>query len=485
MGQKSTGKNIIWSFVEKFSSQGIQFVLSLIIARRLMPSDYGLIAMLSVFFAIAQTFVDSGFSNALIQKQNRSSLDCTTVFWFNIAVAILFYFTIVFFAPFISVFYNEPILKSIICWSGLNLIINSFSTVQRALLVINLNFKRQAIITIIGVVVSGLIGVVLAYQDFGVWALVAQSLSYNILTCILLWITSKWFPIFKFSIQSFNQLFFFGSKILGSRLLHTIYINLYSLIIGKFYQASELGLYNKSNSIVSNIITSPVDIIQRVAYPIECQLQSDNERLSEKFKLFLRMTCFIVFPICVLFFALADSIIDILLTKKWQDIVPYIRIIGMSYLLYPLMTMNTELLNAKHRSDYSLKAEIWKKILSLVILFVTLPFGVKVMCFGLFVYQFIDVFIVTRFTKKVIKTVTLWSEIKMILPILFLALSSVVPVPLIRLFTNNSLIILLLGGGASVCLYFCLSLLFKRNEFSILSVFFNSLKNGNSNLSRS
>ncbi len=476
MQQTKTGKSILWSFVDRLSSQGIQFILSIIIARRLSPEDYGLVAMLSIFLAIAQTFVDSGFSNALIQKQNRTSLDCTTVFYFNVVISILLYSLLVFCAPLIAKFYNEIILNEIIIWSGLSLIINSLSTIQRTLLIIDLNFKRQAIITIIAVILSGLTGVFLAYTNCGVWTLVVQTLMYNSISCILLWISSKWHPSFNFSIKSFRELFFFGSKILGSRLLHTIYMNLYSLIIGKYYTANDLGLFNKSSNIVSNLTSNPVDLIQRVAYPIECQLQNDNKALEKKFLFFLRMTCFLIFPVCMLLFVLAEPLVQIILTPKWIESVPYIQIIGVSYILYPLMTMNTELLNAKHRSDYSFYAEIWKKLISIIILFVTLPMGVKYMCYGLLIYQFLDVFIITRYTTKIIGSLTMTRELRVIFPIFIIAVIAVLPTIIFNILKYSSSFVLFVGGTSSILLYIFLSYYTKREEIFVLFDFLKSLK---------
>lgn len=476
MQQTKTGKSILWSFVDRLSTQGIQFVLSIIIARKLMPEDYGLVAMLSIFLAIAQTFVDSGFSNALIQKQDRTSLDCTTVFYFNVVISLLLYFILVWCAPLIAAFYNEAILDEIIVWSGLSLIINSLSTVQQSLLIIELNFRKQAIITIIAVILSGFTGVFLAYMNCGVWSLVTQTLMYNSISCILLWITSKWHPSFNFSIKSFRELFFFGSKILGSRLLHTIYMNLYSLIIGKYYTATDLGLFNKSNTIASNFTSNPVNIIQRVAYPIECQLQNDNKALEEKFLIFLRMTCFLIFPVCILLFVLADPFVQIILTPKWIESVPYIKIIGVSYILYPLMTMNTELLNAKHRSDYSFYAEIWKKIISIIILFLTLPMGVKYMCYGLFIYQFVDVFIITRYTSKVIGSLTMTREMRILFPIFVIAVIAVSPILFFYILKFSDPFILFVGGTFSILLYIFLSYITKREELLVLFNFLKSLK---------
>ena len=217
-------KGVLWSAVERFSYQGIQFVLSFIIARQLLPEDYALIAMLAIFMAIAQSFIDSGFSNALIQKQNRTKEDLSTVFYFNIAVGVVMYLIFIAAAPYIASFYNQPILTAVIAWAGLNLIINSLAAVQRALLIIDLNFRKQSVISVCAVSVSGGIAVWMAYSGYGVWTLVVQTLLNGLITTLLLWITSKWRPILVFSKKSFKELFSFGSKLLMGGLLHTIYM---------------------------------------------------------------------------------------------------------------------------------------------------------------------------------------------------------------------------------------------------------------------
>lgn len=241
-------KSVMWSSIERFSVQGIQFILSIVIARLVTPSEYGLIAMLSIFLAIAQTFIDSGFSNALIQKQGRTETDNSTVFYFNIAVSIIVYGMLYGAAPFIADFYKEPLLTTVTRWIGLNIIISAFSIVQRAILIIKLDFKTQAKASLIAVILSGGVGIAFAYYGYGVWALVIQAIASNFINTFLLWIFAKWTPAFRYSWQSFRTLFAFGSKLLLSGLLHTIYMNLYSLVIGKKFSAVEVGYFNRAST---------------------------------------------------------------------------------------------------------------------------------------------------------------------------------------------------------------------------------------------
>lgn len=413
---QKTLNGVIWSGIERFSVQGIQFILSFVIARKLLPSDYGLIAMLNIFMAIAQTFIDSGFSNALIQKQNRTNKDYSTVFYFNIIVAVILYALLVGCASPIATFYHEPLLRNIIVWVGLNLIINSFATVQRAKLTIELNFKIQAYISLISVILSGSAAVYMAYNDYGVWTLVYQSLLTNLINTILLWIFAHWSPLLVFSKTSFIELFSFGSKLLGGGILHTLYTNLYTLIIGKVFSSTDLGFYNRAFSLTQYPSSNITGIIARVTYPVECEMQHDNPKLQETYFSYIRYVAFIVFPLMIGLAAISEPLIKIVLTEKWIGAVPYIQIMCFAYMWDPMMRMTWDLLNVKHRSDFSLKSEIIKKIVAFSILFITIPFGIKIMCIGLIGYAIADLIIVTQFVKKLLPLVTFLNLVRQLTP---------------------------------------------------------------------
>lgn len=459
---------VFWSALERFSVQGIQFILSFVIARQLLPSDYGLIAMLSIFMVVAQIFVDSGFSNALIQKQNRSNADFSTVFYFNIVVGILMYFVLLFLAPQIASFYNQPILKELLKWVGFSLIINSISTVHRTILTINLDFRRQALISLIAVLISGVTAVYMAVHGYGVWTLVIQGLLVNVITSILLCIISSWHPEWMFSWHSFKELFSFGSKILLGGLLHAIYTNLYTLVIGKVFPVREVGLYNRASSLSQYPSTNITSILCRVFYPILCSLQNDNSVLTEKFYLFIRLTSFFVFPLMIGLAVLSEPLIRLILTDKWIDAVPYIQVLCFAYMWDPVMRMSWDLLNVKYRSDYSLKSEIIKKTIAFACLFLTIPYGVKVMCLGLVVYALLDLFIILQFTKRILPRVTIRNHLKNLFPMF---LQSVLMGAGIYLFTQFFISpwIKLFGGiGLGIVLYLFLSIILCKNEFQFI-----------------
>lgn len=462
--KQETFSGVLWSAVERFSVQGIQFILSFVIARQLLPSDYGLIAMLSIFMAIAQCFVNSGFSNALIQKQSRTNTDYSTVFYFNIVVGVLMYLLLIIISPAIASFYEQPMLKKIISWVGLNLVINSFATVQNAILTINLDFKRQAFISLIAVLISGSVAIYMALNGYGVWTLVVQSLLSGSINTFLLWMTSQWYPQLIFSVSSFKELFSFGSKLLIGGLLHTIYTNLYTLVIGKWFPVKELGLYSKASSLSQYPSINITGILDRVLYPVLCRLQNDNQTLTEKFYLFIRLTALGVFPLMIGLAVLSEPLIKLVLTDKWIGVVPYLQILCMAYMWDPIMRMSWNLLNVKHRSDYSLKSEIIKKITALTILLVSIPLGIKVMCWGLFLYSLCDLIIILQFTKKILPDINMKNHIKNLYPILLKSLLMGLIVFVCINDVHN--VWFQLGGGFIIGLlsYVLLSLMFKRQE---------------------
>lgn len=417
--KNKAAKSVMWSAVERFSVQGIQFILTIIIARLVSPSDYGLIAMLGIFLAIAQTFIDSGFSNALIQKQDRTETDFSTVFYFNIVVGVVVYLLLYLCSPFIASFYNEPKLDLITKVVGLNLIISSFSVVQRAKLTIALNFKLQAVTSLIAVIISGAVGVYMASVDYGVWAIIFQTLLNNFFNTLLLWILTKWMPRICFSWRSFKKLFGFGSKLLLSSLLHTIYTNLYSIVIGKKFAATDLGYYNRAYTMAYFPSGNISEILTRVIYPVQCNIQNDNERLKHSYFQYLRISTYIIFPLMTGLCVLAKPFIVLVLTEKWLPAVPLLQIMCVAYMWNPIMVINYSIVNAKGRSDYNLQAEIIKKIISIIILIATIPFGITIMCYGLILYSFCDMYITSHYVFKVIQC-SLYSQLKSISSILFL-----------------------------------------------------------------
>lgn len=462
-----TVKSVAWSAVERFSVQVIQFVISIILARLVAPSEYGLIAMLTIFIAIAQSFVDSGFSSALVQKKNRTETDFSTVFYFNFAISLVVYIILFISAPYIASFYKEPLLDLICKWMGLSLIIQGLSVVQIAKLTVLLDFKTQAKASLIAVIMSGLAGVGLAYCGYGVWALLVQSLLNNLLNTFFLWVFAKWIPKLIFSWESLKTLFSFGSKLLLSGLLHTIYINLYTLVIGRKYAAVDVGYFNQSSLLARFPSVSLMAIISRAVYPIQCENKDDHDLLYSSFINYLRMSCYIIFPIMIGMAVVAKPLILVLLTDKWLPMSDLLSILCIGYMWIPIMVMNNQILNVKGRSDYFLKSEVIKKIIGIVILLVTLPFGLTVICIGLLVYNLFDMIIIIYYSKKVIN-IGYYMQFKAVLPIFSLSVSMGSIVYLSLLIIPNVYFQLIIGFFIGVVVYLALSKLFNVKEFNFL-----------------
>ena len=462
--KKKALRGVAWSAVEKFLRQGLMTLFSILIARQLSPSDYGLVAMLTIFLVVAQVFGEAGFVEALIQKQDRTEVDFSTTFWFNIGVSLLIYAVLFLCSPFIASFYDEPLLEELLVWMALIFVINAFRTVQQAKLNIAMDFRRQAWISIIAISVSGCVGIWMAYHGFGVWTLVWQPLLQNFLNVALLWVSAGWMPSFVFSIRSFKGLFGFGSRLLMSRTLHAIYANGSFLLIGKFYSSAATGLYSQSTQMTSFVPTAVNDVVARVAYPIECELQDNEEELQRRFFQMLRMTCFVLFPLMMGLAALAEPVVRLLLTDKWIETVPLIRILCFAWIWWPASNMSWQLLNAKHRSDYCLKAEIIKKVIAISILVFSLFWGIKVVCIGMLLYYVADVYVITVFSARVLPGVTFASEMKSMLPILAYAAVMGTGVYLLDHMISSDAVSLAAGTAAGIVLYMAVTLLTGSRE---------------------
>ncbi|OKZ19027.1 MAG: lipopolysaccharide biosynthesis protein [Bacteroides sp. 43_108] len=397
-----TVKGVMWSSIDRFSTQGIQFVFSILIARLLMPEDYGVVAMLNIFLSVSQKFIDSGFGTALIRKPDRTEIDFSTVFYFNIVVSIFFYVLLWIASPAIAAFYDIPLLEDVTKVVALNLVINSFSGIPSAKLSISIDFKTRAKISLAVTLLTGFVGLWMAYNGFGVWALVAQSVFGSLLSTFLLWFFVRWMPGLMFSWKSFREMFSFGSKMLASGLLDTIYTNVYTLVIGKFFSPAMLGVYSRADGLAQYPSSNITNILQGVTFPVLCSIQNEPERLAGVYKRFLRLSAFIVFPLMVGLAAVADPLIRLVLTDKWEGAIYLLQIVCFALMWYPIHAINLNLLQVKGRSDFFLKLEIIKKIQGVIVLCITLPLGVVAMCYGRIVGSLLALIYNTYYTKKLI-----------------------------------------------------------------------------------
>lgn len=356
-----TVKGVGWSFADNISSSGVSFLVGLVLARLLTPAEYGIMAMIAIFIAISNSIIDSGFSNALIRKTDIKRIDYNTVFFFNLVVGVILYVLLYFCAPSISSFFNEPILIPVTRVIGLVLIINSLGIIQRTIMVREIDFRTQTKISLIASLSSGGIGIVMAFYGYGVWSLVGQQVSRQLLNTVFLWLYSAWRPVCEFSTDSFKCLFGFGSKLLLSGLLDTLYKNIYYIVIGRFYSSAQLGQYTRAeqfNTIFSSNLTS---VVQRVSYPVLSSIQDEPERLREAYRRVIKTTMLISFACMLGLAAVAKPLILLLIGEKWLVSVSYLQIICFAGMLYPLHAINLNILQVKGRSDLFLKLEIIKK----------------------------------------------------------------------------------------------------------------------------
>lgn len=401
--KKKTINGVLWSSIERFSVQGVQFCFGIVMARLLSPSDYGIIAMLTIFMALSQTFIDSGFSNALIRKQDRNEKDYATAFYFNIGVGLICYLLLCLGAPAIALFYNTPILTNLTKVVGLTLLFNSLCVVQQAKLTAEINFKTQAKVSLAAVILSGGIGIILAYKGFGVWALALQSVLSSFFRMLFLWIWAQWKPSEHFCKESFRALFNYGSKLLASGLLDTIYRNLYTIVIGKFFSGSALGFYSRADQFAQFPSSNITGVLQRVTFPVLSSIQHEDDRLKVNYRKFLKLSAFIVFPLMVGLAAVAEPFINLLLTEKWSGAILILQILCFAMMWYPIHAINLNLLQVKGRSDLFLRLEIIKKSVITVILCITIPMGLTAMCIGQVINSLIALVINTHYTGKLIQ----------------------------------------------------------------------------------
>lgn len=373
---------VFWSLLERGGQQGIQLVISIILARVLLPAQFGLIAMLAIFMAIAQSFLDSGFGSALIQKKDATHVDTCSIFYFNILVGIIAAGLLCLAAPWIAAFYEEPALTPLTRFLSLNLIIGSFALIQSTLLIKHIDFKTQLKVSIAATIGSGIIGITLAYRGFGVWSLAIQSVTSALFRTVLLWFFNKWRPSLVFSFAALKNMFAFGSKMLFSGLLDTVFRNIYLVVIGKLFTATDLGFYTRAKSCTRLSTENLTSSVSRVTFPVFSRIQDDNSRLKRGVQKALATLNFLNFPMMIGLLVTAKPLVLVLLTEKWLPCVPYLQLLCVMGLLYPLHVINLNVLTAKGRSDLFLRLEILKKILTVISIAITYRWGIMAMITG-------------------------------------------------------------------------------------------------------
>jgi len=401
--KKKSVDGIFWSLFEKYGIQFVKLILGIILARLLTPADYGLIGMITVFFVIANVFIDSGLGLAYIQKENSTRTDASTIFYFNLALSIVLYFILWISANTIALYYNEPRLVDLLRVMGVILIINSFSIIQIAQLTKEVDFKKKSLILIVSALISGLAGIVAALNGFKVWSLVIQGVANSFIRTIGLWVFYKWRPLLLFSVRSLKSLFSFSFWTLLTNLFSTFFQNFYTLVIGKYFPAAELGFYTKAKQFQSLVSRQSSHAIGSVSFPVFSKLQDDKTQLKKAVKKFNQYTLFFVAPISMVLLVVAKPLFLILLTMKWLPMVPYFQLLMVVGVFYPLHMTNVQVLTAQGLVNLTFKLEVIKNILRVLNIAILYPYGVFYIILGEIGLSFIALVINTFYTKKYLK----------------------------------------------------------------------------------
>lgn len=409
---------VLWGIIQNFSGILVGFVITILLARKLMPEDYGLINMLAIFNVLSLVLVDSGFGQALIQKKNVSSIDYSSVFYFNIVFSLCIYIALYLLAPFIADFYHTPKLILIAKVSFLLIPINSLAIVQHTILTKELKVKKIALVTVISSLFSGAIGLFFAYNNYGVWALVAQTLSMYLIRVIILWLVSDWRPICAFSFNSIKSIFSFSMNLLGVYFSAAIFNNIYVVLIGRYFNINDVGYYNQAQRLEQTATSSLNSAIQAVTFPAFSKIQSDKKKLLNVYKRIITFALFINFPIMLGLVIPAADIVKILLSEKWLPCVPYFRLLCVVGSIYPLHMININVIKALGKGRLYFRLDIFKRILMILGIFITIRFSIYYLLCSYLVTTLISVVVNSYFCGKNIGY-SLKNQIKDIVPIVF------------------------------------------------------------------
>lgn len=461
--KQKVSKGLLWNTIHNLSMKGIQFLLMLFMARLLSPDDYGTVGLLAIFIQLSNTFAESGFSLALVRKQDRTQVDLSTAFYFNIVVGIICYFIVFCIAPWVADFYNKPILTSLLRVLALTIPISSLSTVLVAMMNYNMQFKKQAMISITHTLISGILGLAMAFIGYGVWALVGQSLIATCLGTVLCWLLNRWHPSWIYSWKSFREMFGFSSKLLLTRIIDTIYGNVYSIVIGKVYSPATLGHYTRAQNWATMPSTNIVGILNNVSFASLSKIQDDIERLRSVYRKMIKTSAFIVFPLMFGLSAVSLPLIFFTIGTKWELCAQILQIICFMFVFMPIQSLNINLIQAMGRSDLSLKISVVGKVLSLLVLFGSLPFGIIPMCWFSVISSVVILLINFYYVGKLLG-LSILDQLKDLFPSAYLSAIMYIAVFFtIRLFTTDW-IQLLAGIFVGMALYTGLAYVFKMKS---------------------
>lgn len=462
--KQKTINNMVWSVSERLSLQIVHTIISIVLARLLDPSEFGLIGMLVIFTSIAQSILNSGFGSALIQKKDATEIDSSSIFYFNLAVGILLASLLYFSAPLIAKFYQEPTLTALTRVLSLNLVINAFSLVQLSLLQKTMAFKKQFTVSIISVFISGICGILAAYSGLGVWSLVIQTLSNSISQATLLWIINKWRPTRQFSLNSLKTMYSFGSKLLIAGLIETIFKNIYQTFIGKNYSAEDLGYYSRASTMETAASVGTSMALGQVIFSTFSPYQDDNEKLRRVHSTTIRMSMFLIAPLMIGLITVAQPLFLFLLTDKWANSIPYFQLLCVVGLFFPMVVQNYNLLRIKGRSDLHLKLEIVKYVLTAIAIGLTYKSGIAALLYGQIGVAILSHILVSHFVGKIIKY-SLLDQLRELFAIVTTALIMGLAMYFVgKINIESNLLLFIIQSIAGILFYFGINALIKSPE---------------------
>ena len=400
--RETVAKSFLWKLFERFSVQIIQFVVTIVLARLIVPSEYGIISLIAIFIQLCEVIIEGGLNTALVQKKDADNKDFSTIFFFSVGVSFLLYWVMFFAAIPIARFYSQPTLVPVIRILSVNLLFYAINSIQRAYVSKHMLFGKLFYSSFFSVILSGIIGITMAYKGFGVYALVAQAISNQLFTTIIMAFTVRWRPDFVFSGERFKPLFGYGWKIFGTSFIITLFVNARKLVIGKFFQPATLAFYEKGDQIPSLVMSNIFTSIQAILFPVFSEDQDDRPRIKSMMKRSTKMSCLVIYPLLMGLIVVAEPLVSLLLTDKWLPAVPFIRILCISYFFMPITLSNWEAIKAMGYSDITLKLEILKKVIDVIILVVSVFYGVYAIAWGAVLYNFICLFINLWPNKKLL-----------------------------------------------------------------------------------
>lgn len=468
-------QGVVWKLMEKVGGQFVQFIIQIVLARLLLPEDYGIIGLVTIFITVSDVFLQQGLPTALIQKENADRKDYSSVFYANIGVAIIIYIILFCISPWIAKFYNEDKLTLIMRVLALNVIVGSISAVHNAILSKRLEFKQSFYRNMSNILTQGIVGIYLAYRGWGVWALVISKVAGTLVGTIILAISVHWKPELYFSWNRIRELFKFGSKILGSNLLNTVFNNIHSLIIGHYFNTTDLGYYQRGQQIPQTIMTAIDGSMNEVLYPTLSNMQDDIYMLKNALRRSMKLSMFVVIPMLMGLIAISDALVVILLTDKWSSCVPFMKLACIICMFWPL-SARTHAINAIGRSDITFKISLVSKIITIVFIFLCIRGGIYAIMLGTILASFIAFWITTYYTQKLIYYTVkeLWKDIG---GTLILSLVMCVLVSGIQYFQLNMYIELFIQIIVGVFVYVMGAKVFKMENYKyIIDMLKNKIK---------